>query len=157
VAAGLTHDLLETLGLYGGTLVIGFIAGMFPLVSIEVFLVGLSVYDVAPATLVILIPIAAVGHQIAKTICFYAGVGALALPRGKVKETIDKAKARVERWNKRPNLIMVLGSTIGFPPMYLLAFVAGPLMRFGIVRFTVICFIGRLLRYATLVAVGLLF
>jgi membrane protein YqaA with SNARE-associated domain len=153
----LTDSLLTALGLYGGTLVIAFLAGMFPLVSIEVFLVGLSVYDVPPTTLAILIPIAAVGHQIAKTICYYAGVGALELPRGKVKDTIEKARARIDRWNKRPNLIMALGATVGFPPLYLLAFVAGPLMRMGIVRFTIICFIGRILRYATLAAIPLLF
>jgi membrane protein YqaA with SNARE-associated domain len=156
-ASPLTHSLLTTLGLFGGTLVIAFLAGMFPLISIEVFLVGLSVYHVEPATLVILIPIAAFGHQVAKTICYFGGVAALELPRGRVKQQVDKARARIDRWNQRPNLIMVLAATIGLPPVYLIAFIAHPLMRIGFWRFTVICFVGRILRYATLAAIPLLF
>lgn len=153
----MTHDLLTALGLYGGTFVIAFVAGMFPVVSVEVFLVGLAVYDVSPTTLAILVPIAATGHQVAKTICYYAGVAALDGPSGRVRDRIEKARARIERWNKRPNLVMALGASFGLPPMYLLAFVAGPLMRLGITRFTVICFVGRVLRYATLAAIPLLF
>ncbi|MDB4953971.1 MAG: hypothetical protein JWO36_1540 [Myxococcales bacterium] len=153
----MTHSFIAALGLYGGTFVIAFVAGMFPIISIEVFLVGLAVYDVAPITLAVLIPIAAVGHQIAKTICYYAGAGALELPRGRVKVQIEKARERIDRWNKQPNIIMALGASFGLPPMYLLAFIARPLMRMSFVRFTMICFIGRILRYATLAAIPLVF
>ena len=136
---------------------IAFIAGMFPIVSIEVFLIALAVEHVDLATLAILVPIGAVGHQIAKTICYYAGVGALEMPRGRVKRQIEKARSRIDRWNKYPNWILVLSSTFGFPPMYLLAFIAHPLMRIGFWRFTIVCFVGRILRYATLAAIPLLF
>ena len=44
----MVDSLLATLGLYGATLAIGFVAGMFPLVSIELFLVGATAYGVEP-------------------------------------------------------------------------------------------------------------
>ena len=38
----MTETLLATFGLYGGAFVISFVAGLFPLVSIELFLIGVS-------------------------------------------------------------------------------------------------------------------
>ena len=63
---------------------------MFPLFSIELFLIGLSAV-VGPSfemmTLCCAVA-AAIGHQIAKTISYYAGVGAL--EHGKIKAKLDK-------------------------------------------------------------------
>lgn len=162
----MTDDLLATLGLYGGTPVIGFLAGMFPLISIEVFLTTLSIacvrgwsvcttYELGPMKLAILVVLAAIGHQIAKTICFYAGVGALERP--KIKAKLERARNSIDKWNKAPNFVMVLAATVGLPPLYFLTFIAAPLMRFSFVRFTVICFLGRIGRFAFMVAVPFLF
>jgi len=148
------NSLLATLGLYGGTLVIAFVAGMVPIISIELFLVGLTVWGVEARVLVWLIGVAAVGHQIAKTMTYYAGAGAFELPRGKVRERIEAARARVERWNKRPRVVMFVSATTGLPPLYLLGFVARPMMNMGITTFTALSLIGRTGRYATLVALA---
>jgi membrane protein YqaA with SNARE-associated domain len=142
-----TETLLSTFGLYGGALVISFIAGLFPLVSIEVFLVGVSAWAAPSAGgYVALILIAAFGHQIAKSITYYAGAGAL--ERGKIKASVEKFKARIERWNRRPKLVMFLGATLGFPPLLLLGFIAHPIMNMRFVPFTIICLAGRIGRYA---------
>lgn len=150
----MTESLLAIFGLYGGALVIGFVAGLFPIVSIELFLVGVGAWAAprAPA-LVMIVLLAAVGHQIAKTICYYAGAGALALPKGKLKQRIDRVRARIDRWNRRPKVIMLLAAIVGLPPLYVLAFVAGPLMNMRFASFTAICFGGRLGRYAVLMLV----
>jgi membrane protein YqaA with SNARE-associated domain len=150
-------SLMASLGLYGATLVIAFVAGMFPIVSIELFLVGVAVYGVAASELVVVIVIALVGHQIAKTITYYAGAGMFELPRGRVRDRIEAAKARIERWNKRPRLIMFLAAATGLPPLYVLGFIAHPLMKMSFATFTVITVVGRLGRYTMLVAVARLF
>jgi len=150
-------SLWATLGLYGATVVIAFIAGMFPLFSIEVFLVGLVRLGIEARVLVVLIGIAAVGHQIAKTVTYYVGTGVFGLPRGKMRERIEAAKARIDRWNKRPRLIMAVSATTGFPPLVVLGYIAGPLMKMGIKTFTAISFVGRILRYTTLMVVAGLF
>jgi membrane protein YqaA with SNARE-associated domain len=150
-------SLRATLGLYGATFVVAFVAGMFPIVSIELFLVGLTAWGVELRVVAVLIGIAVVGHQVAKTITYYAGAGVFELPRGKVRGRIEAAKTQIERWNKRPRLIMFVAATTGLPPLYLLGFIARPLMTMTITTFTAISVAGRILRYTTLVAIAALF
>lgn len=153
----MVDSLRTTLGLYGATLVIAFIAGIFPIVSIEVFLMGATALGVEARILVALIGLAAFGHQIAKTVTYYAGAGAFELPRGKLRARIDAAKARIDRWNKRPRLVMFAAATTGLPPLLLLGFIARPLMKMEITTFTALSVTGRILRYGTLVAITALF
>ena len=150
----MTDDLLARLGIYGGTAVVAFIAGMFPIVSIEVFLVGLSV-AITPtfSTLFVVCLLAAVGHQVAKTICYYAGEAAL--ERGRIGKKLQEARPRIEKWNKAPYLVMTLGATVGLPPMYLLGFIAEPIMKMRFIPFTLIVFVGRLGRFIFLAGIPL--
>lgn len=152
VAWGVADDLLATLGLYGGTVVIAFIAGMFPLFSIELFLFGVATWVSTDAvTLAVLIAIAAVGHQVAKTVTYYAGAGAFELPRGKVRERIAAARKRIDRWNRRPRLFMLAAAVLGVPPLWLFGFIAQPLFGMPIGTFTAISFAGRVVRYVVVV------
>jgi membrane protein YqaA with SNARE-associated domain len=151
-----TEQLLSSLGVYGGSFVVALIAGLFPLFSIEVFLVGLSaVTDPTAPVLISCCALAAVGHQIAKTITYYAGVGAL--ERGKLKEKLDKVRPKIEKWNKAPKLVMFLAGAVGIPPLYILGFIARPLMGMGIVPFTLIVLVTRFGRFIVLGAIPLLF
>lgn len=151
----MTEHLLAALGLYGGTFAVAFIAGLFPVASIELFLIGVAAwqrpsYDV----LALLVVIAAIGHQIAKTITYFAGEGILKLPKGRTKKALDKAQRHIDRWNKRPWLVMVLSATIGLPPLVVIAIIAGPIMRIRFLPFTVICFFGRLGRFGVMTFVA---
>src|SRR5262245_64526381 len=109
---------------------------MFPIISIELFLVGATALGADVHTLPILIAIAAVGHQIAKTITYYAGAGVFELPRGRMREKIEAAKARIDRWNRRPRLILFLAAATGLPPLWVIGFVAQPLMKRDVATFT---------------------
>ena len=62
-----------------------------------------------------------------------------------------------ERWNKRPRTIMFVAATTGLPPLYLVGFVAQPLMKMNITTFTVITMGGRVLRYIAMVAIARLY
>jgi membrane protein YqaA with SNARE-associated domain len=150
------ESLLASLGLPAATFAIAFIAGLFPLVSIEVFLMGATALGVPPPVLAVLIGIAVVGHQIAKTITYYAGAGVFELPRGKLRARIEAAKQRVDRWNRRPRLVMFVAAAVGLPPLLVLGFIARPLMRMEIATFTALSATGRIVRYTTLVAVAAL-
>ena len=151
VGPRVTDSLLTSLGLYGAVLVIGFIAGMFPLVSIEATLFAISWKLASPSVLPALVVLAAIGHQIAKTICYYAGVGAL--ERGPMKARVERLRSRIERWNRRPTLVFMLATTTGFPPLYFMAFIAEPMMKIRFVPFTVMCMLGRIGRYGVIAAV----
>jgi membrane protein YqaA with SNARE-associated domain len=146
------ETLLAMFGLYGGAVVISFIAGMFPLVSIELFLIFvMSYYPPSPAGFVLLVLLSAFGHQVAKTVTFYMGIGAL--ENKKLKARVEKVRTRIDKWNKRPKLVMLVAATIGLPPLWLLGFIAHPLMKMKIVPFTLIVFFGRIGRYAFLMLI----
>jgi membrane protein YqaA with SNARE-associated domain len=152
VAWDVANDLLATLGLYGATLVVAFIAGMFPLFSIEAFLFWVATWpSVDPATLAVLIALAAFGHQVAKTVTYYAGAGVFELPRGKVRERIAAARRRIERWNRWPRLFTLAAAVVGVPPLYLFGFIAQPLFGMPIATFTAISLAGRVARYTIVV------
>lgn len=149
----MVDSLLATLGLYGATLVIGFVAGMFPIVSIELFLVGATAYGIEADKLPALIALGSLGHQIAKSITYYMGAGVFELPRGKVRDKIEALKLRIAHWNRRPKLILFLSATIGIPPLYLIGFVAQPLMKLSHTTFTAVSLPGRVARMTTLVVI----
>lgn len=152
----MTESLLESLGIYGGAFVVAFIAGLFPLFSIELFLFGLSAM-VGPtvAVLTLCCALATVGHQIAKTITYYAGVGAL--EHGRLKARIERNRERIDRWNKAPHLILTLGGAFGIPPLWILGFIAEPLMRIRIVPFTLIVLTTRFGRFFVIAVIPQLF
>lgn len=150
----MADHLVAMLGLYGATLAVAFLAGMFPLLSIELFLVGAAAWGVAIGELAVLIAIAVVGHQVAKTITYYAGAGVFELPRGRLRDQIAAAKQRIDRWSRRPKLIMLAGAAFGLPPLYLLGFIARPVLNMHLATFTGISMAGRIARYTTLVAIA---
>jgi membrane protein YqaA with SNARE-associated domain len=151
-----TGHLLGSLGIYGASLVIALVAGLFPIASIELFLVGLSALEhPSIGELLICCVLGAVGHQIAKTITYYAGEGAL--ENKKLKPRVDKIRHKIEKWDRYPHAILFLGATVGLPPMYLLGFIAHPLMEIRFLPFTALTFIGRLGRYIVLAVIPLAF
>jgi membrane protein YqaA with SNARE-associated domain len=147
------EDLLAALGVYGGTLVVCFIAGLVPLVNAELFLVGISALVIrSPAQLPAIVVLAAIGQMTAKVVLYYMGVGMFELPRGRWRERFERARARVERWKKRPYAIYAVSATLGLPPFYLVSLVAGVLR----INFTLFCLIGlagRTARFAVVVAI----
>lgn len=152
----MTGHLLGSLGIYGASLVIALVAGLFPIASIELFLVGLSALEhPSISELLICCVLGAVGHQIAKTITYYAGEGAL--ENKKLKPRVDKIRHKIEKWDRYPHAILFLGATVGLPPMYLLGFIAHPLMEIRFLPFTALTFIGRLGRYIVLAVIPLAF
>ncbi|HUS29994.1 MAG TPA: hypothetical protein VMZ53_15920 [Kofleriaceae bacterium] len=153
----MTHDLLQTLGLYAGTLVVCFLAGIIPLINAEVYLVGISIWVVKrPEQLPAIIILAALGQMIAKVILYYAGMGMFELPTGKWKARIDRARGMLTRWEKQPYLVYAASASLGLPPLYLTTFAAGAL-KINFTLFCLIGFTGRVLRFAVLVSIPWIF
>lgn len=149
----MTHDLLTALGLYGATLVVCFLAGLIPIVNAEVFLVGVSIWAVkSPDQLPAIILLAAVGQMLAKVILYYAGMGMFELPTGRWKERIDKARAKLTRWEKQPYLVYASSASLGLPPLYLTTFAAGAL-RINFTLFCLIGLLGRIARFSVIVII----
>jgi membrane protein YqaA with SNARE-associated domain len=148
----MTEHLLAGLGLYGGTLVACFVAGLVPVVNAELFLVGVSVWAVtSTAQLPLLAACAAVGQMTAKVLLYYAGMGVFELPRGRFRERLERARSKIERWRRRPYLIYAISASVGLPPFYLVSLAAGAL-RIGFRAFCAIGLAGRFVRFAVILA-----
>lgn len=153
----MTHDLLQTLGLYAGTLVVCFLAGLIPLINAEVFLVGVSIWVVKrPEQLPAIIILAALGQMFAKVILYYAGMGMFEMPTGRWKAKVEKARAYMTRWEQKPYFVYAASASLGLPPLYLTTFAAGA-MKINFTLFCLIGFAGRLLRFAVLVSIPWIF
>jgi len=152
----MTQDLLQTLGLYAGTLVVCFLAGLIPLINAEVYLVGISIWAVKrPEQLPLIVIMAAVGQMLAKIILYYAGMGMFTLPTGRWKERIERARTKIARWEKQPYLVYASSASLGLPPLYLTTFAAGAMK----INFTLFCLIGlagRMARFGVIVTIPFL-
>jgi len=78
------------------------------------------------------------------------------LEHRRVQPIVVKWRPRIERWNRYPGVVFMLAATVGIPPMWLIGFVARPLMHLRFVPFTILCFLGRAGRYAVLAGIPLL-
>lgn len=150
----MTEDLLAMLGMYGGTFVVAIVSGLVPVVNLELILIGLVRLAVDDASqLPALVVLAAAGQMVAKIVLYHASRGMLDLPRGRHRDKIIAARARLEQWRSRPYLVYALSASLGLPPFYLTVLAAGAL-AIRLHAFLMIGLAGRLVRFAVLVALA---
>jgi membrane protein YqaA with SNARE-associated domain len=146
-----TDHLLGALGIYGGTVVACFVAGIVQVINTEAILLAVSLWLVDdPLQLPAIALCAAVGQMAANVMFFYMGRGAGSLPR--IHAKLARVKDKIARWQQRPNLVLVAASIVGLPPLVLVAVAAGGL-GIGIKKFAAIGLGGRWLRFAIVVAI----
>ena len=146
-------SLAGELGLYAGTFVVCFVAGLVPLVNAEIYLIGVTTMVVtSPAPLPMVVLLAALGQMVAKVLLYYGALGALELPGGRHRERLARARVRMQAWQEKPKWILFASALLGLPPFYLVSLAAGAL-RIGIRTFCVLGLIGRILRFAVIVAI----
>jgi membrane protein YqaA with SNARE-associated domain len=149
-----TDDLLGLFGIYGGTFFVAMLAAIVPFVTVEVFLVGVIRFAVDRASqLAWLVILAAVGQMLAKIGFYYAGRGLLELPRGRFRDRLEKARAKLESWRARPRLIYGVSSLVGLPPFYLTVLAAAA-MHIQFRAFLAIGLAGRMTRFAVIAALA---
>lgn len=138
-------ELIATLGLPLATFAIALVGAMFPIVSIEVFLIGVAVIA-GPADAVLLVPLAAIGQLLGK------------LPIYGAARRLTRSSHRIERlrtWFSRfhPTKVLAASALLGLPPFSLAATAAGVL---GI-RTRTFCVVvggGRALRFAAIFVIA---
>jgi membrane protein DedA with SNARE-associated domain len=144
-------------GVYLAVFVVAILSGVFPLTNAEAALIAIgagSTYGVPK--LVVLAVIVAFGQSITHASLFFSARGltkAGAKRRPRLEAKIAKAHELAEKWHKSELLLMVLGATVGIPPQFLVALVAGVVgIRYRV--FGAIDFSGRIARFATVVLVA---
>ena len=146
-----------------GTFLFSVASALIPVLNAEAYLavVAAKAHDVSDWQIALM---GAVGQTVGKIIWYYAGWHSLKLRWMKKKMETEKWRESYERWNirisGRPGLagaITFASAVGGFPPLAVIAVLAGTL-RMNLAVFVATVTVGRMLRFwAVLAGVGLIF
>ncbi len=134
------------------TFVVALGSAVIPFINIEAYLaaVGVAIQDVGVWWVALA---AAVGQTCGKVALYHAADWAMRLPWIKKKMATPKWQQSYERWSKRvherPNetaLLLFASASLGFPPLYVMAVLAGQL-RVRLWLFITTCLVGRYIRF----------
>lgn len=143
--------LLAALGLYAGTFAIAAVSAVFPLVSIEVFLVAITLTR-GPADAVALVILAMLGQLVGKVPIYLVARGIADIP-GRQRRWIDRMRAWSARLGDRPAWVLAASAVVGLPPFSISSTAAG-VLGIRLRMFVVVVALGRAARFAILVAVA---
>ena len=147
-------EIVQATGIYAGTFAVGAISSVVPIVSIEVFLVAMTLAH-GTADAVPLIALATMGQVIGKLPVYATTRGLAALP-GRQRRWIERVRAWVARLGNRPNIVLAMSAVFGLPPFSIISTAAGALA----IRMRTFCAVvaaGRAIRFTALVAIAALF
>jgi membrane protein YqaA with SNARE-associated domain len=134
----------STAALWAATFAFAFVSGIIPFVlNIELYL--LAVAALTDASLVPIVGLSTAGQTLAKYLLYLVGRGSLNI-RWVKKAAASKA---ADAFARRPGgslTVVAASATIGFPPLYAVALMAGSL-RLPQVPFLIIIIIGRMIRF----------
>ncbi len=148
----MTSEIIATFGIYLGTLLFCFGSGLIPIFNAELFLVAVSTWAVSSvAPLPLIVALAAAGQMSAKIILYYSARGVLEKATGRRQARIERARLKLARWRQRPIWYLLISSTFGLPPFFIISLLAGAL-KIRLRTFLVIGTLGRVLRFGVIVA-----
>lgn len=152
---GLLDSIVAALGIYAGTLVVGVLSGLVPIVNGELFLIGVVLLTGKLWPAIVLALLVAVGQMIAKIILYKAAEGATGLGKeSRLGKKIEAARAKVEKWRDKPLAITFVSALTGLPPFYIVTLLAGAL-GVKLRTFLVLGIIGRVVRFVALALIVL--
>ena len=126
-------------------------SGLVPAVNAEAILVA-SILAAPPEMTLAIVLIVTIGQVAAKLLLYGGGVS---LAGSKAAEKLARARRVAESLGDRPLVLGVAflaSATIGLPPLYVMAIVAG-IARLPLPVFVVLCFVGRFVRFYALAGV----
>lgn len=146
-----------------GTFLFSIASALLPFLNLEAYLavVAADLPDLSPWALA---AVGAGGQVVGKILWFLAGRESLRIPWIRKKMETPKWQASYEKWETRihgrpamAGLICFASAVSGFPPLAVVAVLAGSL-RMNFVVFTLTCLAGRTIRFwIVLAGVGFLF
>jgi membrane protein YqaA with SNARE-associated domain len=151
----LVDSIVAALGIYAGTLAVGVLSGLIPLINGEIYLVGVVLLTGKLWPAIVLALLVAVGQMIAKVVLYKAASGATELGKtSKLGRKIEAARTKLEKWKDKPLAVTFISAITGLPPFYLVTLLAGALgVRFR--TFIILGIIGRILRFVAIALIVL--
>ena len=126
------------------TFAYSFVAGVFPLLNVEAYLLAFSAYLSLEAMIPVVIA-ATAGQMVAKSLLYLSGMGLLRLPHRATRERLERITERLRTYRRGSWTLVLISAVFGIPPLYVVSIAAGTLrLHFGL--FLAISTAGRLLR-----------
>jgi membrane protein YqaA with SNARE-associated domain len=147
-------EIVQAAGIYAGTFAVGAISSVVPIVSIEVFLVAMTLAH-GTADAVPLIVLATLGQVLGKLPVYATTRGLASLP-GRQRRWIERVRAWVARLGNRPNVVLATSAVFGLPPFSIISTAAGAL-AIPARTFCAVVAAGRAIRFTALVAIAALY
>ncbi len=133
----------------------GALSGLVPILNSEIYLVGVVLGTGRGSAMALALAASlALGQVSSKVILYYAARGGARSGRGRFAEKLALARQRAVRWQSKPYSVAFLAATVGVPPFYVMALVAG-VLELRIRRFFAICLVGRVIRFGTIALVAI--
>lgn len=134
--------------LWLATLLVAAVAGLVPVVNLEVYLIGVAALAPSSSPLPLAVA-AALGQMAAKSLLYLAGGRVLRLPLGRARPRAEDLRSRYAS-SRAGGLPVILASALfGVPPFYAVSVLAGA-VRWRFSRFLTVGFLGRLARFGAL-------
>ena len=141
---------MEYLGICLTSFLICGLGALLPFVNTEVYLIGAAALMPKPLWTPLVIA-GSVGAMAGKVLLYYAGRGVVKLPWKRAQKGLATMQARMEAKPAAGKLLYSVSAVFGLPPFYVTTVAAGAVgMNFTF--FLVVGFIGRLIRFAAVVA-----
>ena len=146
-------DALIVLVACAGCFALTFVSAIVPWVNAEIVVLSFTATASSPAIAVILVVIATAGQMTGKLILYGAGKQSARVPSARVARLLSVWQPRCAANPRCADRLVLVSSTIGFPPFILTSLLAGAL-RMNIVRFIVAGSVGRLVHFGAIVLTG---
>jgi membrane protein YqaA with SNARE-associated domain len=153
-------DIIAHVGIYGAAVVIGLVSSVLPIISAEVFVAGVVIALTRdPLQVVALGCLVAIGQVAAKVPMYYGSRGVSQLvrptPGGRIARMLRWIETRaIDRWREHPAALTFVSATLGIPPFYAIALVAGAI-EIPFPGFLAVGLVGRIIRFVTIGVVAL--
>ncbi len=138
--------LVQSVGLYLATIIVGVSSALIPFVNIEAYLLFLG-YLIKDDRLVFFLLLATLFHMVGKVILYSVGRGTLKLNVFDLENRVERAKKRYKFLKVGSLWTLWLSALVGLPPFYVVTILAGTL-KIKLWQFVSIGFLGRLLRFS---------
>lgn len=150
----LLDSIVAALGIYAGTLVVGVLSGLVPIVNGEIFLVAMVLLTGQVWPAIALGLLVAIGQMIAKVILWKMASGATEAGKDtRLGRKIAQARTKIEKWREKPLAITFISALTGLPPFYIVTLLAAALgVRFR--TFLILGIIGRVIRFVVIALIA---
>ena len=129
------------------------VSAVVPWVNAELVLLSFTATASSPTAMVVLVVVATVGQMTGKLALYAAGRHGSRAPSQRMARLLDVWRPRCLANPSRADRLVLVSSTIGFPPFIMTSVLAGAVgMDLG--RFVIAGTLGRLLHFGGLVLLG---